>query len=67
MKANISSSDVNKEAILKAMSLADKLLRIAEQGFFNCEDERCMQVYGTIRDCGYKIRKTAEQEMIAVQ
>jgi hypothetical protein len=42
--------------------LADEMLRIAEKSFRNCEDDGCMRVFGIIRDCGYKIRKTVERE-----
>jgi hypothetical protein len=48
--------------ILEAMKLADKLLRTADEGILTCKDDSCLALYGVIRDCGYKIRRTVEQE-----
>ena len=52
----------NAKFILEAMNLADKLLRTAEEGILTCKDDSCLALYGVIRDCGYKIRRTVEQE-----
>ena len=52
----------NKEFILEAMNLAEKLLQTAEKGIVTCKDDSCLVLYGVIRDCGYKIRRTVEQE-----
>jgi hypothetical protein len=52
----------NKQFILEAMKLADKLLRTADEGILTCKDDSCLALYGVIRDCGYKIRRTVEQE-----
>jgi hypothetical protein len=52
----------NKKFILEAMNLAEKLLRTAEDGILTCKDDSCLALYGVIRDCGYKIRRTVEQE-----
>ena len=56
----------NETAITTAMKLADEMLKLAEKGMFTCVDDSCLMVYGTIRDCGYKIRRTIEQEKICV-
>jgi hypothetical protein len=55
----------NTRLIADAVSLADKMLAMAQNGVPRCEDDRCMIIYGIIRDCGYKIRKTVEQEQFA--
>lgn len=52
----------NKDFIMDAIKLAGKMLRMAEDGILTCEDDSCLLLYGVIRDCGYKIRRTAEQE-----
>ena len=52
----------NKKFITEAMDLAEKLLRMAEKGILTCEEDSCLILYGVIRDCGYKIRRTVEQE-----
>jgi hypothetical protein len=52
----------NKKFILDAKNLAEKLLRTAEEGILSCKDDSCLVLYGVIRDCGYKIRRTVEQE-----
>ena len=52
----------NKVFILEAMNLAEKLLQTAEKGIVTCKDDSCLVLYGVIRDCGYKIRRTVEQE-----
>jgi len=52
----------NTKLLVDAMKLADKMLVMAQNGVPECEDESCMMIYGIIRDCGYKIRKTVEQE-----
>lgn len=55
------------DAIAEARNLAENMLRIAEKGFFNCNEDSCIQLYGLIRDCGYKIRRTVEQEQYGTQ
>jgi hypothetical protein len=52
----------NTKLIVDAMRLADKMLVMAQNGVPECDDDSCMMIYGIIRDCGYKIRKTVEQE-----
>ena len=52
----------NTNLIVDAMKLADKMLVMAQNGVTECEDDSCMLIYGIIRDCGYKIRRTVEQE-----
>ena len=56
----------NKKAITEAMKLAEKLLRMAEKGVPNCNDDCCLLIYGVIRDCGYKIRRTVKQEQFSI-
>ncbi len=56
----------NTKLIVDAMKLADKMLVMAQNGVTECgEDDSCMLIYGIIRDCGYKIRRTVEQEQFS--
>ncbi len=56
----------NGEAIADAIRLAEELLRVAEKGVPTCTDDCCLFLYGVIRDCGYKIRRAAEQEKFSI-
>jgi hypothetical protein len=64
MEPNSKSNDSDSKAITEASQLADRMLEIAEKGIVSCEDDGCMMVYGIIRDCGYKIRRTVDQEQV---
>ena len=52
----------NLELVMEAMKLADKMLVMADYGAKSCQDDGCLLIFGVIRDCGYKIRKTVEYE-----
>ena len=54
----------NKKLITDAIKLAEEMLRMAENGILSCKDDSCLLLYGIIRDCGYKIRKTVEEEQV---
>ena len=62
MEANLKSNNSHSKAITEAKQLADRMLAIAEKGIVSCEEDGCMMVYGTIRDCGYRIQKMVDQE-----
>ena len=62
MECYDNSNCANETALTEAMKLAEKMLKLAEEGIFTCENDSCLMVYGIIRDCGYKIRRTVEQE-----
>jgi len=49
--------------IFKALELARRLLILAGQGDAARTDVGCGVLYGVIRDCAYKIRRQAEQEL----
>ena len=49
--------------IIKALELARRLLILADQGDAVRTDVGCGVLYGVIRDCAYKIRRQAEQEL----
>lgn len=52
------------EHIRKALMFADELLALADQGDQVREDVGCGVLFGTIRDCAYKIRALAESELV---
>jgi hypothetical protein len=66
MESYSNSNFADETALTAAMKLAERMLKLAEKGMLNCEDDSCLMVYGVIRDCGYKIRRTVEQEKIWV-
>ena len=41
------------------------MLVMAKNGVPGCEDDSCLMIYGIIRDCGYRIQRTVEQELLA--
>jgi hypothetical protein len=64
MKSSANPNITQKKFIKDATKLSEKMLKMAEKGIQVCEEDSCLQLYGIIRDCGYKIRKTAEQEHV---
>ena len=48
--------------IREAISLAQRLTLLADQGEMVSRDDSCSVLYGVIRDCAYKIRQRAEVE-----
>ena len=67
MKSSTHPNSTQKKFIMDATKLAEKMLKMAENGIQACEEDSCLQLYGVIRDCGYKIRKTAKQEQVHTQ
>jgi hypothetical protein len=53
------------ECINKALVLASELLELADEGDATRHDIGCGVLYGTLRDCAYKIRSLAESELLA--
>jgi len=49
--------------LLKALELSHKMLQLADEGERYRLDVGCGVLYGTIRDCAYKIRSLAEAEI----
>jgi len=50
-------------SIKKAIKLAEELRKVADKGEEAAGDNSCLLLYGVIRDCSYRIRDGAEQEM----
>jgi len=56
--------DECNQQIRGALALADELLVLADEGDEVRKDVGCGVLFGTIRDCAYKIRALAESELI---
>ena len=50
------------ETIKNAISIAEMMLKIADEGDMVREDNGCGVLYGVLRDSAFKIRKLAEAE-----
>ena len=53
------------EHLRKAVQIAERLLKLADQGDFDREDINCGVLFGAIRDSAYKIRALANDELQA--
>mgnify|MGYP000730073602 CR=1 FL=1 len=49
--------------IRKTLNLVDEMIRVADKGDIEREDNGCGILYGVLRDSAYKVKKLAEQEM----
>ena len=48
--------------IRKTLYLVDEMIRVADKGDIEREDNGCGILYGVLRDSAYKVKKLAEQE-----
>jgi hypothetical protein len=48
--------------LLKTIEMASSMLRLADEGDANREDNGCGVLYGLVRDSAYKIKRVAEAE-----
>ena len=48
--------------IKKTLNLVDEMIKIADMGDIEREDNGCGILYGVLRDSAYKVKKLAEQE-----
>ena len=51
------------DAIKKALDLTHEMMELADEGDSNREDVGCGVLFGTVRDCAYKIQALAESEI----
>ena len=51
------------ENLVRVLTLARKLDSLADVGDLRQEDVGCAILFGTMRDCAYKIRALAEAEI----
>ena len=43
--------------VIEAVELSEGMLRVADRGMDKCEDDKCIILYGAIRDCAYRIKR----------
>jgi hypothetical protein len=48
--------------IVKTLELTEEMLRLADRGEADREDNGCGILFGVLRDSAYKLRKLAEEE-----
>lgn len=48
--------------IQKTLNLVNEMIRVADKGDIEREDNGCGILYGVLRDSAYKLKKLAEQE-----
>lgn len=48
--------------IRKTLNLVNEMIRVADKGDIEREDNGCGILYGVLRDSAYKVKKLAEQE-----
>ena len=48
---------------LEAIQLSEKFLQLANDGHADCDDDRCMVLFGIILDSASKIRREAENRL----
>ena len=48
--------------IRKTLNLVDEMIKVADEGDVEREDNGCGILYGVLRDSAYKVKKLAEQE-----
>jgi len=48
---------MERKDVIEAIELSDGMLRIADRGMEQCENDDCIVLYGAIRDCAYRIKR----------
>jgi hypothetical protein len=52
-----------RKYFLETIQLSEKLLQLAHDGHGDCDDDRCMVLFGIILDSASKIRLEAEKKL----
>jgi hypothetical protein len=50
--------------IKETLNLVNEMIRVADKGDIDREDNGCGILYGVLRDSAYKLKKLAEQEKL---
>jgi hypothetical protein len=48
---------MQRNDVIEAIELSDGMLRIADRGMQDCDEDDCIILYGAIRDCAYRITR----------
>lgn len=57
----------DNQCLKKTLELAERMLRLADEGDAVREDPGCGVLYGVLRDSAYKLKRLAEAEQQAHQ
>ncbi len=52
-----------QEYLLQVLELAREMMELSKRGTRFASDNGCLILYGVLRDCAFKIRKIAEEEL----
>ena len=52
-----------REYLLQALKLVEEMMELSKRGTRFASDNGCLILYGVIRDCAFKIKKIAEEEL----
>jgi len=56
-----------RKYFIEAIQLSEKLLQLADDGQGDCDDDRCMVLFGIILDSASKIRLEAEKRLKKIE
>ena len=48
---------MQRHDVIEAIELSEGMLRIADRGMQDCDEDGCIILYGAIRDCAYRIKR----------
>jgi hypothetical protein len=48
---------MQRHDVIEAIELSEGMLRIANRGMQDCNEDDCIILYGAIRDCAYRIKR----------
>ena len=51
----------------EAIRLSERLLHLSQNGHTDCDDDRCLVLFGIILDSASKIRREAEKRLINLE
>ena len=49
--------------VIEAIELSEGMLRIADRGMQDCDEDDCIILYGAIRDCAYRIKRLVKDKV----
>jgi|GEM_PF-2206712 len=60
-------TSVCKKYCLEAIQLSDKLIQLSYDGNSDCDNDRCLVLFGIILDTGSRIRHEAEKRLKEIE
>ena len=49
---------MQRNDVIEAIELSEGMLRIADRGMQDCDEDDCIILYGAIRDCACRIKES---------